>query len=340
MLGPTMPSEASTGIETFSLSTTSSEIAFMFQMHQTVTVTQVGIHFTSAAGATWRISIQGGTKSTGEPDGTIRESGNCYVDASPGAGWTWHTLGASTTLTRGEYYAVRVEHQSGTISGDTIASGFDWFSLDHPKALTSTDSGSNWTGDGDILPAFGLSDGTDRYFWPIDTISSLYDLNPAAVDDALLQTFTLPAGWGSTYQIAGLLMGLGGRPPPNSTDFKFVLFDDADNIIQGPTTVPTAYPGFSNYAAGWNRYIFDDTTLDTLNFGDTYRIGPMSAGTDRTRFMFPIGFAAAADANAWTQELSAASCQIKHWDDSASSMTDEFTDRIHNIALIIQNWTG
>src|ERR1044072_4831794 len=118
------------GIASFVLDQNTDQLEFIFQAEESATITRLGLRLgtDTATTPTYQISLQGVTNA-GIPDGTIKGATNSakktFDSASLGwadGSWNWLTLDETYTVSRGEFLAIVISYNSGTIDGTHNAS--------------------------------------------------------------------------------------------------------------------------------------------------------------------------------------------------------------------------
>jgi hypothetical protein len=107
--------------------------------------------------------------------------------------------------------------------------------------------------------------------------------------------FTMPAGWGSTFQLIGL--NLNGKIGAAAGSAKVGVWDTSGNELQS-TTLDSDFTGSVGQTVNSGQLItFSNSTLATLSYGTKYYCGlEVISGTC---IMTGIVLAEAADASAW-----------------------------------------
>lgn len=246
---------------------TSDHIAWVFQVAEPVTVTQVGIRQGTVTGTPGVIRVRfEGVNATGTQDGTMIGTGTPYADYTPVAGNNntvqWLTLGTAVTLTRGQFVALVAQPNSGTWDASnlcTITSKFSQFP--GPPGLpyvVELGTKSNST-----LPCFGYASSSVSYGLPIQT-STASNYSSSTTPDEYGVRFTLTAGLGSTYTVAGMVFAVN---PPASQTGTMTLYDASSTVLQ-TKSFDTDQVSVAGIRA--HTFLFTDTTLSTLSFGTEY----------------------------------------------------------------------
>ncbi len=252
-------------------------IAWAFQAETANAITWGGFRRNASAGTppTYRLSLQGADAS-GNPDGTIKASGNCFATFTGGSlvtGFNRINMGASYTPTRGEKLCWVLEYSSGTIDGSnniTVSTS----SLSNAgrsgkfPAISTGASGVYTRVNAAPLFGYGTSTSTEVYGWPLGNAAT-QTINSGATAEAGMR-FSLPSGWGSTYKVAGVRFSMGTTIVAKTITAKLYTGGGASDttVLQDVDLDTDLYIT----TAGWQEWWFDETTLSALNFGDTYRV--------------------------------------------------------------------
>lgn len=309
----------------FSLNHSGDQVEHLIQAKEAISITRLGFRFASKTGTTptYKISLQG-INSSGRADGTIKGGG------TPASGtfnptslsWSsntfqWITLDNAYACTRGEYLAVVISYDSGTIDASNYMSmTVSTTNAVHRFPCLVTYDGNTSAATRIGTPLVGYGSSSVAYGAPIQTATTT-SFNSGSAADELAARFTLPSGWGDTYQLAGLRM-LGGFAAGGSTKFNLYSGGGAsDTTVIASLTFTHDY--VSSNSDGNFLFYFSDTTIPTLNFGSTYRLGiqPQGAQNATINWMevasqadleaFPLGqnfgYSTRADGGNWTDDL-------------------------------------
>ncbi len=258
-----------------SLNDTDNAVWAIYQAATADPITHIGMRHTSTTGTspTYKASIQG-VGTTGNPDGTIKGGGSpaskTFSPSSLGWGaatWQWVALDNAYTPTRGEHIALHVTYDSGTVGAGNTSSIL--------YSLTMPSSGRPYGGDfqtantkRDGFPSLAYRTASGRYGFPLQANSQVTYTSASSPNEYGVK-FTLPA-WGSTYKLAGVrwLAGLIA-----SGTYSVNLYDGggaADTTVL--QSLASADGDFSQSSNRLQTFLFADSTLATLTFGNTYRI--------------------------------------------------------------------
>lgn len=334
-------------------------VGFVFQANSAATVTQfkflVGTH--TGTPTQYRVSFQGVSASTGNPDGVITAS--ALFSSSTGDS-TLKTLAitrdgsggalSSVAFTRGQIVAMVIEPCPNTTLPCTSATAPDasnfWNVVKYytgtnytgratlPYPVTSANTGSTWTHEVET-PVYGYADATTSYGFPIQKFNAVTGVSSGA-EQAV--AFNLPTTWCKTVRIAGIQAVI--QTAAASKNTKIALYSG--------TTVISSFTWDSDISvnnSGSYRPVqlwFTDSTLPTLNCGTTYRIGFSPQDASNAVGLETMTVAAVGDfapipggTNFWssTRTGCGAAC-----DTTATAWTDVTTDR-PLLALIVDDWT-
>jgi hypothetical protein len=206
---------------------------------------------------------------SGNPDGSIKNSGNAYADYTPTGGnnstWQWVTLGATYSASPGEILCVVIAHQSGTVDGSNNSS----FAVTlggnatpgRPYAIQN-DAGSRTRQAS--APLFGWGTATTAYGNPA---SAVVATNVGNTNERALK-FNLPSSWWSTYQVAGI--DWNGTTAAGGS-YTVSLYDTDGTTVLQSVSVDTDQDQASS-ATRFRQVLFDEATLATLSAGSDYRV--------------------------------------------------------------------
>lgn len=329
----------------FTFDANTDALEFVFQAREAATITRLGVLWGTASGGTgftpnYKISLQGiGT--TGNPDGTIKGGGSpaSKVFSPVPLGWsdnTWHwlTLDNSYACSRGEFLSVVVAYDSDNGGHGPGTDGSSATFIQHQAyaallgfpytILNNAGSRSKATG---FPPSFGYASASKTYGFPGQ---SVYAGSIAAASEVGVK-FTLSSSWGSTFKVAG------ARPQALTNAAQSITMRLYNGGGASDTTVlqdATFDTDFSQIAAfgRFREWLFDEATLSTLKFGNTYRLSFISTGGTQT--LQGIAVAAVGDNDAFP--LGQNACGTFR---NAGDWTDTTTDR-PICDLLIDDITG
>lgn len=251
--------------------------ALVFQTLSADPITHLGFRYGSRTGTppTYSIRLEG-VDGSGLPDNADAGGGSpTAATFTPPASaawdgtWQWVQLTNAYTPARGQVLAATIRYSSGTAD----ASNFGTFGRLYgphnsiqgfPYGVEL--AGGTWTKR--LSPLGGWRTASGRYGYIAQASYSTATANTAGHRSAC--HFTLPAAWGSTYQVLGAL--LFGKPAAAGGSCVFGLWDSSWNALQAVTL----YGDQVQTAASQNtpyRFAFDEATLATLSYGTKYYLG-------------------------------------------------------------------
>lgn len=322
----------STTISTQAMNQSTDQLEFIFASKTTDAITHGYIRLTSITGTTptYRMSIQG-VDASGNPDGTIKGGGSPVSKTfSPSSlGWSansghWLQFDNSYTPTRGEMLALVIDYSSGTIDASNLATLSNGFSISATSFtglpyVISNDAGSRTRVS--AVPIFGYRTASARYGNPMKTLGLIGSFNSGTSPSEYALKFTLPAGWGDTFTVRDIYGMLNIGATGNAT---FRLYDGGN---AGDTTVLQNVSYDCDHARATGAEVieqsFDEATLSTLTFGNTYRL---AVAPDTVNMNFTVmDVEEAADWGAWQ---GGSNCLISSR--AGGNWTDTATRRIVN----------
>lgn len=259
----------------FAINESTDKVEFIIQAPEADTITRLGFRFGVLTGTspTFRISLQG--VSDANPDNIIKQNAGNSCSASfvctsmTTLTWQWITLANSYDCTRGENLAIVIEYHSGTIDGSNNASfcvGWDMITSRQGKPYSIQNNAGSRTYFANT-PLYGLGSSTRTYGNIVQSYTNS-TFNANSDPDEYGMAFTLPAGMGDTYKVAGVRFYSAG--PATGTTFKVILYNNT-TVLQEITVDSDSIRS----ATSGHRIIeiwFTETTLSTLNFGTQYII--------------------------------------------------------------------
>lgn len=257
------------------LDATADKVGWVFLAADGETITQLGCRINAITGAlpTYRISLQGVNLTTGMPDGVIKGATNdAFATFSTGtaAAFNYFTLTGAYTCTGVELLAIVVDYSSGTIGASnfmTVSSDLDIMSsrVNFPKAVVDTTGAwANRT----LMPMYAYKTASRTYGNPIASVTATTYSSDSSPNERALR-FTLPAGMSDTKKIAGVRFV--ATSPAANKSIKVALYSGTTELdsytLDGDVSSATG-SGYRSWVV-----LFAQSTLDTLTFGTTYRIG-------------------------------------------------------------------
>lgn len=322
---PYCPSSSSAAVVSFAIDAATDKVEWVFQIGRADTITIVGFRYALRTGTPvqHRIGLQA-IDASGNPDGTFLGGGSpasaTFTPPADGTWdntWQWVTLDNSYLTSRGELLALVIE-PVGTPDGSNN-SQFTTSSVNlgsrqgFPYAIHTNAGSRSRQSSG---PIFAVRSATLTYGQPLlqyfqTQISSNSDPDEYAIK------FTYPAGFSDTHTCVGVRVNC--RMSAVTKSLKVILYDGTTAIQEitwdGDVGNTSDFRSFEFY--------FTDATLDTLTFGNTYRIGfqPQDTGNNFTLHALVLPDAASrsaypgGDILEWSQRT-----DLGAWDDSMTDM--------------------
>lgn len=288
----------SSGFVLHSLDEATDQVEWIFQAREAATITRLGFRYGVRTGTppVYKISLQG-VDGSGRADGTIKGGGSpCSktftppADATWNSTWQWITADNSFAVARGDFLAIVIKNDSGTINGSNFSSfttALNAYKSDGgiPYAVTFNATGSVTTR-AVSLPIFGYGSAGTAYGFPFIASTSL-SINSGSTPDEVALAFTLPSGMGSTFQVLGARIGFQNLGA--ATTYKLILYDGTsvlqDVTVDSDITAAATRPHQVVY--------FDEVTLSTLTVGSTYRLAIQPQAATATPVLYQDVTAAA-----------------------------------------------
>jgi hypothetical protein len=259
------------------LDATTDQFGSVFYAAEDCTITNVQWLHTSYAGTpgTIRVGLQSVSATTGTATGTWLASGNGYVDKT-----TWSTgdngvyqtstLGTSVTLSRGECFAIVLDPLSGTWDAtNNVTIGF-MVSGENASSMTPYYLANN-NKQGFARTTNLLSRSSSKtYGLPIESVKTWeIDNDVSGQNSQGGAKFMIPATVASTYQVSGIRLNC---DTATASSFTIALYEGTNRTVMQTITIDTDQTGTSGALYGYHYLYFDDSTLDALSGGTTYRI--------------------------------------------------------------------
>lgn len=323
-----------TAYATFTIDASNEVIEIIFQADEDATITRLGVNVSAVTTPpTMRISLQSVNASTGRASGTVLgATNNALKTFTPAAGWTWHTLDETVSVTRGGYYAWVVEYSSGTIG----ASNLSTYNYAYTNQGQLPDFPLAWTAPGGVgsrtanaIPCWGYGSASKAYGLPSSSVGTI-TLDSATTPDEVGVVFTVPGASG-TMTVRGARVfhtsGASGRTLlmslyTGTTSLQSVTLD---TDIQGA-------PGVKRM----RDMIFDESSLTALTMGSQYRLSFTPNDTSADIVLQYIDVSSNDDLAAWpggTGFYMAGRTDAGAWSDTT-------TRRLISVELIIDDITG
>lgn len=253
---------------TFAIDASNKSLEYAFPSEVAAPITRLWVPPATLTGAqpTYRISLQR-QAGDGFADGTTLSSGNASGIFVPTANAQWVNLGASYTPTRGELLSIVLSYASGTIGASNFAAFVRTFGgASNPHVLyTSQNIGGTRSKFGGSPITFGYGTATQAFGAPINN-STAFNFNNA---NEVGGRFTIPAGWGQSVQILGVVAFMSQQPG--------ALFNL--NFYAGGETTDTTSSASIQHDGDWGvtgverNWTFLFANPITVAAGSTFRVG-------------------------------------------------------------------
>lgn len=195
-------------IVTFVIDASTDKVGWVFQVDESEAITHGGFNLTDKTGsANFRISLQS-VNASGDPSGTVLGGGTpaskSFANADVSVGWNWLAFDNSYTPAVGDFLALVIEDDTSGTNPDAsnnITVGYcinNVWTCGLPKAAKNTGS---WTDETVRFPTFGVKSATRTYGSPFDSVT---EKAASTSGHRIAQRILLPAGFGSTFTVAGL----------------------------------------------------------------------------------------------------------------------------------------
>lgn len=253
-----------------------------FRARSADAITHLGFRYGARTGTPPEYSIRlESVDGSGMPDGADVGGGaptaktfTPPADATWDGTWRWVQLTNAFTPSRGQLFASTIRYSSGTVDGSnnssftTALSGFK-SARGFPYANTLTAGTWAITNNG---VCFGYRTASGRYGY-IST--GLYATTTSTSGNRSAMHFTLPSGWGATYQLAFPAMYC--RCGATGTSCKIGLWAGDGSVLQEITVDADTIDGPNTWRS--QEFFFDEATLATLDFGTKYYLGVESVSS-------------------------------------------------------------
>lgn len=254
-------------------------IAAILQANSTDAITHIGFRYGLRTGTppTYIAALEG-LDTSGLPDGTVLGGGSpASVTFTPPAStawdgtYQWQALANSYTPTRGQLLALTIRYSSGTVGAGNNSS----FTTSYAGIASASDGrvfpcgltlSTTWTKSSTAIPTLAYRTANGRYGQIIQSEYTTLTANTATHKSGMY--WTLPSGWGSTYQVAGLrgMMKLGAA----AGSCKVCIWQ-TDGTELASVTIDSDAPGSVGGSNMYGEVYF--TSLATLNYGTKYYAG-------------------------------------------------------------------
>jgi len=320
-----MPARVSTtvGFTTFALNGSTDQWEVIFQMPEDAILTTASFRYGLRTGTppTYKISLQG-VDASGNPDGTIKGGGTpASATFTPPADATWNStwqsqiFANSYAAARGEYLALVIAYDSGTVDGSnnsTFTVGNTMAGIVGFPYSISNDAGSRTRSAN--YPCFSVASASKVYGMP--SLAAVAQSITTTTEAAL--KFTLTSGISSTFQVVGAQFLLSALAAGQT--LTMTLYDGGGASDTTPLQIVTLDSDY--ISANGTRFIsipFDEATLSTLTIGNSYRLSLIcSSGTNTLQ---GLTVNAAADWDAWSggQQFALSTRSGGNWTDTTTS---------------------
>ncbi|VTR96995.1 unnamed protein product [Gemmata massiliana] len=308
-----------------SMNAATASAAWFFQSETTDPIVALAIRRTSGPGVvpTYRISLQG-VDASGNPDGTIKASGNASNTFAGGTTTlnqvTWLTLTSSYALGLGEKLCIVLEYSSGTIDGSnnmlvvgTCTSGTGG-PTKYPNAATGA-SGVYTRSAG--TPFYGYRTATKTYGTPINGALT-QNINSGATAEAGAK-FSVFSGASGTYTIKRARFCFATTVAAKTLTCTLYQGGGAGDTT-ALASVDLDTDSIVNPSTAMLDFVFDDSPLPALNFGDTYRVAVSTPdASNETMVGFIVTSASDMQGLAWGQNFTLSTRAGGNWTDTGTS---------------------
>lgn len=281
-------------------------LAWVFQANTADPITHLGFRYGARTGTppTYRASLQTPTAAGGVPDTTVLGGGSPAsvtftppADATWNGTWQWVQLANAYTPSRGQLLASCLEYSSGTIDGSNTSSftaGMATFKQASGFPYRCLKTAGTWAKVDTANICFGYRTANGRYGY---VTTGSFTTTIGTSGHRATMHFTLPAGYGDTFQLAGASMAW--EPPTTGQSPIFGLWNAAGTLLASKTLDTDIITATT---AGGHEFLFGDATLPTLSYGTKYYIGFESASTS-AQGLLGAQLGASADRSAWPDGL-------------------------------------
>lgn len=268
--------QINSGYTNFTLDASTDKVEVIMQMPVADTLTKLAFRYGARTGTppTYRGILQG-VDGSGNSDGTDIGGGSpTSVNFTPPADATWNgttrelTFTNPIAVTRGQMVSAVIEYSSGTVDGSNCSS----FTTDHGEAsllpyVIQNNAGTRSRRTN--IPPFALVGNNGVYGYPVFGHTSV-TVHDGTTPDEVGILFTLPAGWGATYQLAGVNWPV--RFGTASQTVRMTLYDTDGTTVLQQIDIDSDLTPNAAFIGGNKELFFDEVTLSTLNFGSAYRL--------------------------------------------------------------------
>lgn len=252
-------------------------VAFIVHAQTTTAITKIRFRYGARTGTppSYVVTIEG-VDASGNPDGTDKGGGSPTAKIfTPPADTTWDGLYQEITLTNSytpasvsELLAITIRYSSGTVDASNCSSITRGVSEATPGSVgfpfAVTLSGGSWTKQATPITV-AWTDGTTTFGNPV--LSSYSTATASTNGHRSGMYFTLPSGFGTTYEVKGL--SFVGRIAAAGNTCKLAIWNEAGTVLASVTLDGDANTAPTNQRQ--TTHYFD--TPVALSYGTKYYAG-------------------------------------------------------------------
>lgn len=289
-------------VNTFSFVNSTDQVEMICQVPdpgdgtRTVTMTRLGYNLSSVTGTSpqMKISLQG-VDASGNPDGTIKGGASpasaLFTPTGANAGWNWITLDNAYTANAGDFVAVVIAYNSGTINASNrpiIVYGTLGTANQLPYGIGNV-AGTR-TRLANSYPVYGIGSAGKAFGFPF--VSTTATAISTASESAL--RFLLDQNFCTTYKLVGARLQV--TSPAAAKSVKMQLYS-ATSVIQS-VTWDSDYVSANAQVRPVTLW-FQDASLTTLLAGTEYRLALSPQDATNNVALHQINVASNADLEAF-----------------------------------------
>ena len=307
------------GGTTFALDNSADALEFVFQAREAITITKIGFFSAGVESSsdTFTISLQG-VGSTGNPDGTIKGGGSpcshSFTGTSISVGWNWISLDNSYSCTRGEYLSIVLKTAADVDSTGAVRTVNSYSNtVGFPYGIQNNAGSRSRTALAGV-PLFGYASSSKYYGYPCHSAlsQSITSSNEFGI------SFTLPSSFGNTFKLSGLRAVINLPVTQTLTVNLYNGGGVGDTTVIQTINLDTDFVQ-ANTAVKWLTIYFNDSTLQTLTCGNTYRLSFTCSGGTTTLSGLTLSAAGDADAYPLGQSVLGTSRSGGNWTDAGTN---------------------
>ncbi len=263
-------------VQNTTLNSSGIAVAYIVQAESAGSLTKVRFRYGTRTGTppTYVLTVEG-LDTSGAPDATDKGGGSPTAKTfTPPADTSWDntiqeiTLTNALTVAAGDFLAITIRYSSGTVDGSNNSSVTRAYSSqlagDRGFPYNQSLSGGTWTKNNQAANVAWLV-GSTWHGMPVLSAYTTATANTAGHRSAMF--ITLPSGFGTTFDVAGLhILGKFGAAAGST---RFAIWDSGGTELAGKTVDADWIRSATGNAA--NRLFFDSAV--TLNYGSKYYIG-------------------------------------------------------------------